>query len=61
MRHTKQYLCNRIRQHKYDYNVVNSDKRDKTVLATHHCEDGDSFDFNKVTIMLLWIGANLNI
>lgn len=34
----------------YTYNVINADKNEKTVLATHHFEDRHNFNFSNVTI-----------
>lgn len=42
---TKQYVTNRINQHRYDCNITNSNKKDKTALAIHHFDQGHNFNF----------------
>lgn len=48
---TKQYLKNRIRQHKYDCQGKNIDKNEKTALAVHHFQENHNLDFDEVKIL----------
>lgn len=48
---TKQYLKNRLSQHKYDCRLTNLYNSDKTSLATHHFTTGHNFDFENVKIV----------
>jgi len=49
---TKQYLKKRVYQHKYDCNIVNIDKTEKTALPQHHFDqENHVFNFDEVSIM----------
>lgn len=48
---TKQYLKNRLGNHKYDCHVNSYLKNDKTALAEHHFQSNHNLDFNNVIIL----------
>lgn len=49
---TKQYLKNRVYQHKYDCNITNINKTEKTALAHHHFDsENHNFNFDEIRIM----------
>lgn len=48
---TSQLLINRIKQHRYDCNVTNQHKKEKTALAQHHFTEGHLFNFDNTKIL----------
>ena len=48
---TKQYLGNRLNQHKNDCKANNFAKREKTALAMHHFDTGHNFNFDNAIVL----------
>lgn len=48
---TKQYLGERLKQHKKDAANIQSDRENKTALTQHIKEEGHNFNFNNVKIL----------
>lgn len=61
---TKQFLKNRLTQHKYDCKITNINKEGKTALAHHHFSmENHNFNFDDVTILdkeKNWLKRNIS-